>query len=832
LEHPLFREQGGSVHQDLRRTTDIVPFHGAFTTLGGDAPPSHASDILNVRTGDGKARPRYGYRNISPAPAGFDGAWGFERLSGYDDENENQQEWVGIEERNNVARPYAVDPETGFRTEITSGGTPVSLAQSPWRAFVFRGDSYWVNPETDPSVYVHEVGNDESWADPLGMEAPSDFAAGFDRNLTLTLTAATLTPSGAAATATVASVSGVRATHTASTTGAASILIDLSTTAGGNRDWQYRDHIALGFSRADNAFRVNVNTIYVNARNAAGTTFTPTSMLVEESEGVVRIYAYFDEKTRADWAAIRYIDIDYDVVASTASAADNWCEFYAITPGAIDFNYGDDSIPQYVKFAASCYDSELDIESPLAIAQIHRSNLDSARTVEASGLALIVSAVTTFSWTGVDPQTDAVRIYAEVEGTWLMVHEVTTTTYGSKVLGKNRAEVLTDNKEYSGGTFIDSTGIIAGTAFKGWAVWLYKGGFQNVRHSKVGKPLSQANDVPGADLEDDLTRGNTFSLADNFADEPLGAVQAGDALMILGREGVYTQAGDYPSQMTPPRKIPGSMGCANRFSFARFRSDVGEYGVAWLDTHGNVWFAGSSLAFASDAAAKPVELTSPIRGKLREFLIDESDLGFTDFSEARMDVDERTGALWIFQGDRAAKLTSVSPAAGTRQWELYQYALTSSDGGTEDECTGFDPPTGTTASSEARAGSTDAWTTPANAVESDDAYASIVVQSADKSEYLKFVGSLKPTPALPADATMETLTVRVEHYLNTDNVTATLDHVQLLHLGVAVGTATAGGTVPTEEGTEDITIDITGLDVTPAKVNAGEYGLRLGYTIA
>jgi hypothetical protein len=818
----------------MSREIPIFPFMGLYTAMGEDTPPGYASSMLNVRVGDGKARPRYGYRNLQAAPSGYVAGYGFERLSGYDDSEVNQEEWVSIEDRSGTAKPYSVNKTTGARTVILNGVTPLSLQKSPWRGFVFQGDSYWVNPDSTPSIFRHEIGDATSWSQIGTLSAPGACAIAYASPYSsLVFTAGSVARTGvASADAFIYSGTGVSIQHTASTEGLASFEIDLNGSTAGIQDWSKRDHFSFKLLTPSSvAFEIDFDSVVVTISNNDGTPvlFTPPTQVIKPSDETnARYYTcFYDAKTRADWDNIRKIKVAYTVTASTGTAADNLLKLSSFEVGYIDFNFGT-SPEADTTFALAYYDSTTGLESALTTAVVPKNYLSSTR-MEPEALPRLSWKLTFTIPNGAS--SDKVRVYVKIDDTYYLVDEVADTV-GTYQLAKNRVEVETANTEHSGGAFAVQTGIINGAAFKGWAVWLYEGGYRNIRHSKVGSPIVITEDGSDVD-ESDNTRPATFSLADDFADEPVGAVGAGDALMILGKEGVYTQAGDYPSQMTPPRKIPGSNGCANKFAYGRFKSDAGEYGVSWLDQAGNIWFAGSSLAFASDAGAKPVELSAPIRGYVRQFLIDDSDIANTDFTDARMAVDEATQSLWVTLGNRALVLRPPT-LGGTRQWEAYEFALTSDGGGggTDTVTTEYDDADGAV-TSVARTDDTDAWTTTSNALTSDDAYAICAPISPGDITELLHVAGLDTLNGVPSDATLTGATVKVEHKVSGgDTATkAYFDFAKLTISGVAAGDNEADNTVLTDEDTEnEVVFDLTGLGITPANVNDGIIGIQLGYT--
>ena len=359
-----------------------------------------------------------------------------------------------------------------------------------------------------------------------------------------------------------------------------------------------------------------------------------------------------------------------------------------------------------------------------------------------------------------------------------------------------------------------SKGFVAGVPYKGWVAWLQAGGEANVRHSRVGN--AEALYSP-ADGTDDLARGEDFTLADDFADEPLGGVQAGGALLVLGREGVYGQAGDYPAKMTPFRKIPGSMGVCGRFAFARFRGGGGEPGVAWLDRSGeNVWLATGEPLFAGDVQARPQELSAPVRGSLRAFLLDGQLDRFSDLAleDVRLDVDEATGALWVVLGARAAVLRPPSLTDGERQWELNDYALGASGAFLVPTDA---PPVGPGAAGDLARGSTTlAWSAPANALPGPEVATAGPFAPGLGTHWLVGTG-FAPAAPLPLDATIVSVRLVVRHRLIATGPAPTpVTLAAVVSGGLSLLPAHA---VPA--AFEDFALDLTPLGLGAAALNAG-----------
>jgi hypothetical protein len=145
--------------------------------------------------------------------------------------------------------------------------------------------------------------------------------------------------------------------------------------------------------------------------------------------------------------------------------------------------------------------------------------------------------------------------------------------------------------------------------------------------------------------------------------------------MIAGKYGVYAQFGDFPAQMTPPRKVSGSFGVAGKRAFCRAKTDSGIPGMAYVSRDGQVYFALPG-GFAGQETGDNVLLTDPIRDgyhSLKEWLLQgQPELSLTDYSTASIFYDESQEALWVVMGKRALVLRRPG-IDGTRNWEPYQY---------------------------------------------------------------------------------------------------------------------------------------------------------------
>ncbi|MEA2553035.1 MAG: hypothetical protein QOJ65_1211, partial [Fimbriimonadaceae bacterium] len=215
--------------------------------------------------------------------------------------------------------------------------------------------------------------------------------------------------------------------------------------------------------------------------------------------------------------------------------------------------------------------------------------------------------------------------------------------------------------------------VVGAFPFKGWMVWLYRTGNLNLRHSAVGDPERQSATydlvINGAYGNGDETRGGNYSMADNFGDSPLAGFACGDVAMYVGSIGVYAQIGDKPWQMTASKKLPGSFGCPNGFACCKWRDASGNPGVAALSRDGEgIYFYAVGPDFDGVHGYRITELSADIRASIRSFL-------GTDFSNARLAVQEDQDALWVIVGRKAMVLRRPHPLTGERYWEFYQYSM-------------------------------------------------------------------------------------------------------------------------------------------------------------
>lgn len=683
------------------RTFDLGPFHG----LVSQADPRYigansAQDLLNVALEDGSLRPRYGYRNVASAQSGHSANFGCVFLNGYNSSNTQVEEYITFETVSSNTRAYYRNATNGSATQISASARNAS----PWTGFSFDQYGYLINPNESTPVFRRTIGSASSF---VALQQPTTPTVGAGLEIVYQSTsglqyptmnwagtdAADVTVTGSATTTslTVNSDNSLTIQHSASSRLASSFEVDMNAITAGVQNWQYNDIFAFTLTCSTTAFDIDPNTVQVLFTNNDGSpvSFAPVKInvyqnpvLLQNKQYVVR--AEFTGKTRASWDNIRRIKVSYTVTVSSGTASNNRLTISPITVGCCNLKFPAERTPgQLAYFGYSYYFSGSDMESGVGgISGIGNNALLGYFPVQAldgvDGLGCWLKITATTSG---DSNVDNNRFYFADGQTFRLLATQTdaTPTY---LLQMSATEILNITATYSAKPF-KFTRCTGGFPFKAWVVWLYQNeGLSNVRHSRIGEPEKQADSsLPGIlNEEDDLNRGATFTLADDGGDFPVTGLEAGDACLLFGAEGVYAQVGDTPSTLTPPKKLPGSIGIANKFAACRMRTDQGATGAAYVARDGSgVYFVLVNTAFDGDQGFQIVELTEAIRPEIQNFLITGGGYTLAQFqSKVRIWADESTQSLWVACGSRVLVLRRPGPD-GQRSWEKYRYDTNSAE---------------------------------------------------------------------------------------------------------------------------------------------------------
>jgi len=662
----------------------LEKFRGAVTSVDAESIPENAAqDTAECRLEDGCIRPRYGYKKLAD-PLGTN-CYGFAHLVGGDASTYAElEEYLSIEKVGATVKPYPINPATGVKgSAITNAGAALSLNASNWHGFAWNDRSYWYNP-TD-GIAKHTIGTATSWTPIVTPAAPTvrptfsiEATGGFDIAGIDPSNAAEVACTGLASNTSSSYASGtMRIRHTTGI-GNASIEMILSGTTAGNRDFYWRDSFSFSVYPLDKTHvTLDPSSIRVTLSNTDGTAVTITGTVYTtkvNAAGGFGVLVWWDRgKVRSDWgngsgtAKTAKIKIDYSLAKNTSSGVSS-------SSSAVAFNFGDwayigwtRTLPldtsglsnQTLSVAYSYYNSTTDMESGLSpVLEIPYADLrmPDPSDVHIEDVGPRVSLAFTASGS-----VDKVRIYVkDLTGAWRRITTIDDTT--SPYVYYTPYSGLIDLTAYDSGLFETTRKVVGGFPFKSWVVWLYQGTGENIRHSRIGNAESQWSPY---DAEDDYRRGANFTLGNNYDDEPLNGHQCGDAVVISGSRGMYTQVGDYPAGMTPCTKVPGSFGCANKYASARWNDDNGNAIVVYLSkTDGNLYY----VYVDPSGIAQNKELAPGIRNKIASYLT-------TNLGNIMLAVDPNNDSLWVIYGKKVMVLRRPNLADKTRPWEFYSYTL-------------------------------------------------------------------------------------------------------------------------------------------------------------
>jgi len=705
----------------------LGPFLGLNTAVDDRyIDRAYARAIRNVRIVDGSIDPRYGYRNLQTAHANQGAVYGLEYLQGYNASNVEVEEYGSVQNITAQSRPFSFNVSNGTRTEITNNGSALDLADSEWRMFAWRNTSYWTNPADAGIAYRHELGNATNFQAIVGPNGPTSaltysFNYGGGANAYKTVSWAGMNAANSTqlactglATNTNSSVVGtdIMVAHVAGANVVSSFEILMNaTTAGGTNSFDFYRADVFGIelssgygennTLAGQGMYITPLGLQIQFSDNNGTAYIPQNVSYsfdgDNGEGTrfskLSIRWEYLTKTRSAWGndsatnstintglaggKILKLKVTY-TVGQTSTHVGYTINFLRVTPLAIGGVMPlDRSLEQFMNFGYAYYNStsteESAITGELSIPRAAACGYSYFAGLEPFGAWLDITATAS-------SQTDQWKLFVKAynqtsrQSTWRLVSTqndspASSLTYLYRLAFWERNALA----EYSSPGGFSITGLKFGVPFRGWVVWFYQGGYQNVKHSKVGLPEKLADSNPDPT---DILRGATFTLADNFGDEAVNAFAIDNVLVIAGGNGFYAQQGDYPSTMSPPRKIPDSRGVANAYACAKFRDDQGLQGVAYVDRSGSgIWFAYVNDA-TDDRSMRVVRLDTEVDGRVDTFLRSEQSL--TNFSTCRVWFDARQDSLWVAMGSRAMVWRRPSPVDGKRQWEEYTYTMANS----------------------------------------------------------------------------------------------------------------------------------------------------------
>ena len=662
------------------------PFEGPITAADPRSIPERAAqDMLNVRIADGKLNTRYGFNNLRAAQANVSAVYGADYVQGYSGTSE-VEEYITFESISGTTKPFSrAVAGTAAPTEITNAGVALDLHDSSWLSVPWGSYAYCINPNQTTSIYRHVIGTATSFlpvaiptapATALTYEKIYPTSAGYSVQNYNGINVATHITYDAPCTATNSSV-----------TSNDELIIAHSALSDGywevdwqaDKDWTSYDIFYFTMTPLASGTRFDPGSVQVIFTNADGSplTFNGTVTVAKQSTGVggagdtwgVRIE--FDKTDRTKWDNIRKMRVRYTM---TSNSGTSQIRFSAMTLGGVNYLAPFDypvTMPG-TTFAYSYYNSTNDWESGLSPTRLTiPTNVvrGPSAGIGLGGLGVHIRLTMTDS---ADSTVDQYRVYV-FDNVGRNFHRLTTQSDGTDTYdvktGYSEWIALT---KYRTVTPFKSDKCINAFAHKGVMCWLYQGGSDNVRWSRVGDPERQA--APEIDVLEDENRGRTMSLASNSGDEPLCGFSCGDVVIVLGNQGAYASVGDAPFLMTPFKKLAGSFGCANKFAATRWKTDAGVPGVAFVSKDGQIYFAAADPSLQGDDGSAILKLSQAIEtGSLSPSTFLMTGQSLTDFTTCRMGVDQATDSLWVVMGKRALVLRKNWK--GERYWEAYEYSI-------------------------------------------------------------------------------------------------------------------------------------------------------------
>lgn len=221
------------------------------------------------------------------------------------------------------------------------------------------------------------------------------------------------------------------------------------------------------------------------------------------------------------------------------------------------------------------------------------------------------------------------------------------------------------------------TNITCACVFNGGVVWGNKNGTSNIMFSQIGNPTVLYNGATTTTVDpNNVGAPANMTMADDGSDTPLALYPCYSALFALGSKGLYITLGSSPNSMSPFVRHPVAPGAAGWFSTSTWIDESGNGAVAYLDSRGEgIWLATIDPYFLDLNHVKVTELTIPVRGLIKDFLLSGTQ---SNIANVRMGADMNRNALWLICGTRAMVYRRPSLSDQQRHWELYDFNIPNS----------------------------------------------------------------------------------------------------------------------------------------------------------
>jgi hypothetical protein len=715
----------------------IRGFRPALTSVDRSLlSPEIAGDTHNVRLEDGSVRVRNGIREVA---ASFSGTpKGLHFAIGYDNSYVKKEEYVGFRLSGGSVKPFSIHVDTGVGTEITNGGTPLALTSAEWIGENFNGKALYLRPGgavyrheigNNTSWSLLDPGQPNQFLTGNYPRLTFEKTESGDTSTTgTTFSWAGFTGGGFADNG----GSGVCPTSFGSVSGSSVVVdannggilytwydfdLDMNAATAGIQDWSNATGIQFTLERDDferwqqggtNDWPWAIGSgnariwLTDNAANTVELTGAVQTIVSESGRYSYRFILEIPVASRgAQWSDSRYLQIRLPAnwdngVASSAAQRDTDFSVSQITVQAVGASI---TTPDTVgiRFGAVAYNEEYDVEAvtPTFSEQVNISIEDASRYFAPTATATFLGNVVTLTIPEAQVTTlQAAAGVSHIRYYVAFMDEGTATSYTMRLMGVQDVDAVGAGtyeipytyeelreltlREEGIGTYTAVGTPVCMAAYRQWMVWGYAGGIANVKHSRVGVPFalaSTSDDAGGGDLPEDQNRAATFTLSDNFADQPVSMVGTDSSLYILGGQGVYVQTGPKPYQLTPPRRVPGALGTLGLRSACQWRSENGIEGVAYVSKDAeSVWFVVAQASFDTGEPSHALqELTAGVRGKLKTFLFAST---APTVDKVYIFHDQRDDALWVCYENRAMVLRRKNIFNKGRAWEFYTYNIT------------------------------------------------------------------------------------------------------------------------------------------------------------
>lgn len=701
------------------RKFQIAPFGRLVSSIDGRLIADHeASDMQDVKTGDGSLVNRYGWQNFEAAQTGFTANYVLAFLKGLNSSDAKVEEYVTVETLSGNTNPYSRHVTTGVATLIKDGVTTIDSLNAGrwnyerWKSFAF----FWNNSDSSYPLVKHTIGDATSWTPIKNPDDPTvRLAMALVKNTVDNTTlnyrevdwtgvdpaaqaGGDITYTGVA-TATGSTQTGktLRIKHTG--TGAATIQIELDGGGGGVpglQDWQFNDVFYLKITNegtGDGSFGWDPTSLKMITVNDDTSDTQELELVALQQFDVsgnytsVFMFKYpkgHNRALRTGTKKIEHLKFEYNITFF-ASATNAFLRFEPFLVGCIHpEHFGLDRAdalgakirllyywknsttgdltgfapdPQELNFANARGEYRVigGIQYPMGIAP--RMSGQNGASTDQWVLATARND---------DPLIKSGQRFgpARISATYA---DSALDQYYSDTRDDHIALPLYKDLDRAGGLKEDE--ILCAEPHLGHMVWGVKGGLENIQHSQVGSPLGvfDSNDIdPGDD-----GRPQNYTLSGNEGENPVQMHSFGEVLLILGTSGVYVQSGEVPSRMTFIKRVGSYPGTAGINASAVWQSDDGQPGVVYLSADlETVNFVSASPVAAGVFDPKPVEVSGAVRGKIKSHLFGTT---APTAGDIYVRIDRLADALWIIYQDKAMVLRKPAQTDGKRHWEPYAY---------------------------------------------------------------------------------------------------------------------------------------------------------------